>query len=446
MKKSLLLLYLLLVTFVSKAEYKVVDIKTTLTYTSYIIEYTSVGPDGVTPATVSGAITVPTSFIALFKDVWVLDSHHTIADSKSAPSVVGSTQAGSTVLSGMAVVIAPDYYGFGSTQDKPHPYLCQFQNARNSLDLVKVALEFLPTKGFDPFMLCNIGYSQGGGVAMAAHNLLETDSEYSGIADRFKGGLHSWFGDGPYDPVTTAADLYAKADYVIFPALLPMIIQGFLCGAPAELTEGLKFSDFFTETMNTPTTVTLESGTTFDYPGLEALLAAKELDNDKFNAVMRAVTGGKSSLADFFSADMCNQESDIYKKVEKWMESNSACTGWKPKKEMFIYNLIEDDIVTSANGKLAFENFGIPASYYKEQHETDFNFSTEQGNHYQYGVEFFKSFAVDLAAVYLREITDIESIQDSAISNGLYYDLEGRPAGNNYRGIFIRDGKKVFVR
>lgn len=446
MKKTILLLSLLLVTFVSKAEYKVIDIKTTLTYTSYIIEYTSVGPDGITPTTVSGAITVPSSFIALFKDVWVLDSHHTIADSKSAPSVVGSTQAGSTILSSMAVVIAPDYYGFGSTQDKPHSYLCQFQNAKNSLDLVKVALEFLPTKGFNPFMLCNIGYSQGAGVAMAVHKLLETDSEYKGIVDNFKGGLHSWCGDGPYDPITTAADIYAKADYVIFPALLPMIVQGFLCGAPAELSEGLKFRDFFTETMNTPATVTLESGKTFEYPGLEALLAAKELDNDEFNAVMRAVTGGKSSLADFFSEEMCNQESEIYKKLEKWMESNSACTGWNPKKEMFIYNLIEDDIVTSANGKLAFENFGIPASYYKEQHETEFSFNAEKENHSQYAVEFFKSFAVDLAAVYLREITNIESIQDSAISNGLYYDLEGRPAGNNYRGIFIRDGKKVFVR
>lgn len=455
MRKFLLLLPMIFLVFVAKAEYTIVNTVEQSFYTSYIVNYTSVGPDGETPATVSGAITVPNSLastiLSIFfgvpmeplTDIWVLDSHHTIADNKNAPSVIGSSVAGSMIISALTVVIAPDYYGFGVTKDEVHPYLSQKQNARNSLDLLKVAMEFLPEKQhIEPFMLCNLGYSQGAGVAMAAHYLLENDEAYTDIVPQFKGGLHTWCGDGPYDPVTTGKDIYSKPDHVIFPALLPMLVNGFLTSAPAELSEGLSFKDFFTEALLTPTTIQNPvTGEPMDFPGIEKLIAAKELNNDEVNAVMRAVASGKSGLADFFTAEMCDMESALYQKFNRWLVSNSVCTDWKPENEMFLYHLVEDDIVTFANTELAAENLAIPADHYFAQHESEFKFKEGEEKHSQYAPQFFKSFGLQVLQVY-RQATGIDAVHSATVADAPCYDMQGNKVGADYHGIVISNGHK----
>lgn len=113
-----------------------------------VINYTSVGADCETPTTVSGVITIPTENL-MGTAVWVIDNHHTFADNASAPSVAGTTPAGKGGFSKNFVMIATDYLGYGVSVEERHPFLCQRQNALNSIDLFKVALQILPEQGIN---------------------------------------------------------------------------------------------------------------------------------------------------------------------------------------------------------------------------------------------------------------------------------------------------------
>lgn len=432
MKKLLSILTLMLLVIIAKAqsvpEYKVVDTFYELTYTSYIINYTSAGPDG-DPATVSGAITVPG--LLGKPGLWVMDSHHTVSDNASTPSTVGSSTAGSMVVGALAVVIAPDYYGYGVTKDQKHPYMSQWLNARNSLDLLKVALDMLPKEGQNPLMLCNLGYSQGAGVAMAAQNLMENDEAYADIIPSFSKGVYTWCGDGPYDPMTTAKEnIYGNPDKVIFPALLPHIVNGFLCSGPKEDTAGLKFSDFFTDAM----------------AGLEKVVAAKDKNNDALNAWMIEAAGGSAKLSDFFSADMCSMDAPLFKKMKPWLEANSVCTGWTPKNPMFIYHLVEDDIVSYANAELAVKNLGIPEKNFFAKHASEYDFDPTKEKHSAFAPSFFAAFGIQGLGIY-SDVTGIDVIEAKQhVLNAPSYNLQGQKVDNNYRGFVIQNGKKILIR
>lgn len=441
MKRTLLILFLMLFAIVAKAQstldkaiidkaaaasdYSIADVRYDSKYTSIIVHYRSVGPDCVTPATVSGVITLPS--INVFPGLWVLDSHHTVSDNASVPSSMGNTMLGQSQVGSMAIFIATDYYGYGCTKDKIHPYLAQKQNARNSLDLLKVALDLLPAGGYNPKMLCNVGYSQGAGVAMAALQLIETDETYTDIAGSFSGGVYTWCGDGPYAPIVAGNDIYGHPEHVPFPGLLPHIVNGFLCSAPAELTEGLKFGDFFSEAL----------------AGLEEVVAAKEKTNDELSTWMVMATHGSFKLTDFFSADMATMESPLFKKMKPWLESNSACEGWTPKNTLYLYHLAEDDIVSVANGQYAFEHLGIPADNYIVKHAADYHFSSGDALHTQYAPQFFTSFGIQALAIY-GSVTGIETVkaQQQIADDAPSYSLQGLKVGSNYRGIIIRNGKK----
>lgn len=230
-------------------------------YISLVVEYQSVSADMTGTQTVSGVVTIPVNGKAT---VLMLDNHHTISSNEEAPSVSGSSAAGS-LLSGAYCIAATDYIGYGSTKDQMHPYLCARQNALNALDLASVAWEIIRNRGIEleHESMINVGYSQGGGVAMAVHRELENNPELAREL-HFAG---SWCGDGPYDVKATIEEYLANPDHVAYPLGLPLLVNGFLSGAPAELKGNLKFENFFTEDMINA--------------GLEQWIACKELDNDK---------------------------------------------------------------------------------------------------------------------------------------------------------------------
>ena len=441
MKKTLLLLVTLLVALAAKAvDYKVLDTRYGLLYTSYVVEYTSVAADGETPMQISGVVSIPTAFIFGSPDVLVVDSHHTVCDNASVPSVMGSTMSG-MALAGLFPMAATDYVGYGITKDLRHPYLCQEQNARNSLDIVPVALDILAQNEITPKMLYNIGYSQGGGVSLAALKLLENDAQYTELKKQFPWGVHTVCGSGPYDPVATGKDIYAKEEKVTFPAVLPLLVNGFLSGASAELTQGLKFADFFQPVLTTPATLMNPNGEKVEYPGLEDVLAQKVAGNDSVSMLMVMATGGKMGLADFFSADMMNKESDTYTRFFTWLEENNLCTGWKPEGEVSLFHLVEDDIVTSENTVLASDGLGIAKDRVFLVNEADLGISGDN-KHTQFAIPFFAS----VLEIINGSLTDLDVIETQLDVDAPCYDLQGRQVGEDYRGIVIQGGRKVTRR
>ena len=156
-------------------DYEIVETKSSYFYNSYVVKYVSVSADMAATDTVSGVITIPTNGEA---NCIILDNHHTITSNAEAPSVQGSSAAG-RLFSLAYVIAATDYIGYGTTTDKVHPYLCQQQNALNSIDIAKIAWDMVKKQNVKLKYenLLNVGYSQGGGVAMAVHREMEKNPE-----------------------------------------------------------------------------------------------------------------------------------------------------------------------------------------------------------------------------------------------------------------------------
>lgn len=445
MKKILLLIATFFVALSAQAvDYEILSTNSdNPTFTSYVVKYTSVAADGVTPAEVSGVVTVPVLLFLANTDVLVVDNHHTVSDNASAPSVQGGS-AGCIGMGGLGLgalypMAAPDYYGYGLTKDEKHAYLFQEQNARNSLDLILVALDILATQySIAPKMLYNIGYSQGAGVALAAMKLLENDAQYADLKHSFPLGVHAACGDGPYDPVVVGKFMYDHADNVLLPALLPFIVNGFLSGAPAELTQGVKFDDFFQPVLIEPATLVHPlTGEPFEYPGLEAVVQSKLYDNGDLGNIMSMVCGGKTGMADFFSADMMNSESELYKRLFGWLADNSLLTGWQPEGEIHLYQLDEDDIIPVQSTEVAAEALHIPADHvhYYQAAELDIKGNEKHS-------KFAPTFFIQLITVIGDSYASIATVESDLDTDAPCYDLQGRQVSSDYHGVVIQRGRK----
>lgn len=431
---------LMLTATAAMAEHQIVAVNQCDGYNSYVINYTSVAGDCVTPATVSGVITVPTAN-PMGAAVWVIDNHYTLADNASVPSIMGTTDAGEAGFSKNFVMIATDYLGYGVSVDSLHPYLCQRQNAINSIDLLKVALEILPANGIQPMALFNMGYSQGGGVTMAVHreleNMMTTDPVIGPMMLGLK-GFASWCGAGPYDPVVTSQVLFDFPELVTMPVVIPMLVNGFLASAPAELRKEYKFSDFFTADLCTSRVlVNPLTNETVVYPGLEALIAAKVLDTTESSMLMVLAAGLRQDLAAFISADFLDAESQLHKDFFAWLELNNLLNGeWKPVLPLSLYHLDEDNVVTSQNAYLASEVLSLPEDrvhiYSKEWPGME-----AFGSHPDFGTLFFGKVAEEIQALLISGPVGIQAVEEEVPS------LRSTKRMENGR-LIIRQGSKSY--
>lgn len=396
-------------------DYEIVETRSSGWYKSYIVKYVSASADMTATDTVSGVVTIPSNMEA---NCIVLDNHYTITCNAEAPSVQGTSSAG-MLLSLAYVIAATDYIGYGETTDKVHPYLCQRQNALNSIDIAKVAWDIAKKEGvkFKYEKLVNVGYSQGGGVAMAVHREIESSPE---LAEE----LHfagSWCGDGPYDVKATILDYLDHPDTVSYPLGFPMLVNGFLSGAPAEMKGNLTFSDFITDKMVNA--------------GLEGWLADKTLDNDEINARMQAVVGDRAlTVADIFKPEMASPDGVLIKKYLEFAESNSLCTGWRPTYPIKLIHLTCDAVVPVANAYNAIEGLQLTSSQYF--------LDDANSTHADYGMNFyikliteFDNFDFDTPAsifcnpadyIAKRPAKRLEGGKIIIESNGVRYNMSGR--------------------
>ena len=112
------------------------------------------------------------------------------------------------------LVILPDYEGYGTTRNRPHPYLCEEITGRQVTDAVRAGIalyqndsqtESIRRAFRDDWRTICTGYSQGGAVAMATQRYIEQNdlSEELHLAG-------SLCGDGPYDPCIDHPLLFRK--------------------------------------------------------------------------------------------------------------------------------------------------------------------------------------------------------------------------------------------
>lgn len=177
--------------------------------------YESIGIDG-DKINLSGAIFIPKA--SQIKKL-ILILHPTIGANREAPSQTYCLESIFALTD--AVVIMPDYIGYGITNNSIHPYLCSKLTAKNAIDLLLATIPYLKYRGLNT---CNnlvsiIGYSQGGAAAVAVQQMIESSDKIDiTIEETFAGA-------GPYDPAATY-DFCVSNDKTNIPCAIPMLIQG----------------------------------------------------------------------------------------------------------------------------------------------------------------------------------------------------------------------------
>ena len=106
--------------------------------------------------------------------------HGTIASNAEAPSEVSISSTSNLLYYGIAgagaIVVIPDFIGFGASEDVMHPYYVEEATAQAIVDMIRAGGELALEQGLTlSNSLYLAGYSQGGYATMATHKYIETE-------------------------------------------------------------------------------------------------------------------------------------------------------------------------------------------------------------------------------------------------------------------------------
>ncbi len=145
-------------------------------------------------------------------------------------------------LSQKALVILPDYEGYGATKSRNHPYLNREATARQVVDGAKAGIAWYEKEKMklaDNWKSVAVGYSQGGAVAAGVYRYCQENRE-SGL--RLAGAV---CGDGPYDPMSTV-DKYVEIGKLFMPVAAALLLKGAVDTNPRLRALGCTYDDFCT--------------------------------------------------------------------------------------------------------------------------------------------------------------------------------------------------------
>lgn len=269
-----------------------------------------------------------------------LNNHPTITDDASSPSGGESPlYSVSYMTSEDALVVCPDYIGYGETRTTTHPYLCQMLTARNVVDCLEAAIADAKTKTSfkDGYYTINCGYSQGGGVAMAVQRYLETEADEA--TQRLVNLRGSICGAGCYNLSQIMAD-YEQRTSISYPLILPFTIQGMKEGYAEGCMRGITLQDCFTAR--------------FWNAGVIDKLNAKQTNVDDLNNEIISLMGGKCSFYDVISEEFMDRTSAMYRAIHKVLKKNDLIDDeWVPSHPIVFYHYSQDEVVPFAGTQLA---------------------------------------------------------------------------------------------
>lgn len=300
-----------------------------------IITYTSV--DAMNrPVTLSAMVYYPTNITkSRYKTVKfiVLDCHPTITDDASSPT--GNSPAVGEVkymTSEDALVICPDYQGFGKSVNQIHPYMCPLLNARNVVDcFMAVMKDAKNNKGinFDSnYNTISIGYSQGGQVSLSVQKYIETEASEE---ERNEMRLSKTItGAGPYF-IKQICDEYEKLESINYPLLIPYIMLGIKETYSGNTLRTLNINECFTEKF-------LETG-------ILDIISNKSKSVDEINDMIIKAFGGKCSFYDIVNADYADHNSKLYRLIQKALTQCNYFDDWQPSHPIVFFHYTEDEVV-----------------------------------------------------------------------------------------------------
>ena len=395
---------------------------------------------------------------------------------------------------GRCIIIAPDYEGFGVTNNRPHPYLSQRLTAQQMLDAVNYGLDLYRKQAAeksadDPLLPLKsdwrsfaIGYSQGGAVTLAVQRLIE-EQELTGQL-HFQGSI---CGDGPYDLIETmsyyfedngtsyGADTEHRKGISTYPVVVPMIIKGMCATHPAMAS--YRIEDFLTQQLlDTGVLGWIDSKeyTTSEMSKMwyDQLQSGLEVEDRYYSPEQMAelfstpkedkVWGhlDKMFLPAIFdylnNADnlsvVPDQATNAQQALHRALADNSVVTGWEPQHRIQFYHSRGDMVVPFGN-YLAFRD-AHPAGE-NSIYRIDDTFTDT--DHITAATIFFAELCVtETLAPHFQWIsegatqTGIETVQSSKfkVQSDSWYTLDGRKLQSKptQKGIYINGGRKVVIK
>lgn len=251
-----------------------------------------------------------------------------------------------------ALVVMPDYIGYGITSDMVHPYMNHELCATNSIDALAAGytlFEDLSKAGLSKdWKLTVLGASQGGGNALAVHKRMDTDPQ---LAEkwRFAG---SYCAAGPYDPGLTV-DKYIEAGKTDHPVLFPLTLEAMKDSYPDV------FGRFDDESIYSDKYISHKSE-------IDAALQSREHTtsemNDMLVELLKDPSGtagiGELLLDDILSAELIDKDSAVCKALYECLEKNDLTQGWTPVRPMKLYYSEADKVVPCDNALAVYDAFG----------------------------------------------------------------------------------------
>ena len=389
---------------------------------------------------------------------------------------------------GHAILIAPDFEGYGVSRDVPHPYLSQELTARQMVDAVEYGLKLyqkhvndkrtLPIK--TDWRTYGFGFSQGGAVALAVQRYLEEQAMDEQL--HYRGTI---CGDGPYDLVATLL-YYINDDGNSYgqqtehrkgmntmPMVVPMIIKGMLDTHPDMKNHAL--TDYLSQQfLDTGIMDWLESkmyvindihemwyeqlqegleanGRTYTPEQMAELFYSPREDRVWARLDKLFTPGFYDYLLNVDVTAPIPEGGNPFVDFHRALSDNSLCKGWEPKHRIQFVHSRGDMVVPFAN-YLSFRDAhpGGEGSLYRiddsittdhiDTGVTFYIFLTGTGTYGKFFQWFDEADPTDIA--------DIEqSRQTPERYDGAVYDLSGRKVNSKLpKGIYIRNGKKVAIK
>lgn len=298
----------------------------------------------------------------------VLNNHPTITHNDGSPT--GSApqlDAIKFMYDENALVICPDYAGFGESSQKVlHPYMCSTLTARNILDAFKASVKWYKEQTYKKwsglsqktyrykfdanYYTINVGYSQGGTNTLAFQRYLETEAT---DADRKLVNLAgSVCGAGVYDQ-QVVFDTYEKMGELDYPILMLYVLQGQMEAFGETIMRNLTLEECFTPEF-----------WAYCQNGFLKTLRDQKTNVDDLNAQLKK--DGFGTFYSIMNADYADQSSKLYRTIKKtFEESNLLAEGWEPTAPIVFYHdhACNDIVVPYAETEAAMARFAGHCTY-----------------------------------------------------------------------------------
>lgn len=318
--------------------YRLMSMKRSSGNTKYSIAYRSHDTRG-NEVWLSGWMAVPTSSEggASTADHVLFSAHFTITKTTEWPSASDPMDGLSFNFStNKPVMIEPDYYGCGITEQFDHPYCAADIMAEECVDMLVIAHDLLrdlhqmdcssgdyPTYG--------IGTSQGGSIILACQRYVENSPKISEAERKAINWVRTCACDGPYNPLATLFH-YLYVDKLSIPSVAPLLLIGMVAAHP-DIFGDTKAEEYFSDA--------------FLQAGIMEKIRSRQYNNDELADFIKKACG--STMSSMLSEEAKDMNSDIAQKFQKALGQSNLTRDWSPKADIVLYYYSNDDVVPHLN-------------------------------------------------------------------------------------------------